>query len=252
MHQAQNYISSAIKPAAGASPVTSVFLSAASASGLGAALGRDCFDYYYSGAVSLGEAVQGLNRGMYTWSTVKLYYAVFYFLRSALACKKIAIFYEGTKPYSWKADPGKSPKKLSGQTHKAVLSAFSSEFPSSSILSQEIGGCSPLEWLMKLRESANYTNARFDEPSTPAHFKMIDRIGCRKAIAAYMADSTSLYSFDEDHAALAYPIEVFKYVLRESAPLIFSDNYEADRKYLGSLFTDSNGPMSDIVRQLCT
>ena len=51
---------------------------------LAASLRDDARDAIYSGVLSIAEAIQGLDRQLYSWTTVKLYYSVCYFARAAL------------------------------------------------------------------------------------------------------------------------------------------------------------------------
>src|ERR1035437_959569 len=58
---------------------------------------------------------------------------------------------------------------------KAVLDAFRLYRKSSVLISQQIGTEDPFTWLMARRESANYKNPKFCEPSAPPHFKLIEK-----------------------------------------------------------------------------
>jgi len=251
MHQAQRYVDLHIRPVAPNGKLSLVALSATQATGLSLALTRDAVDYLYSGTISIGDAVQAVERSLYTWATVKLYYAVFYLSRALLALNGTALVYEGSKPFSVACAPGATPVKRDGPTHKAVLTAFASVLPNTPLLSQPIGATPALEWLMQRREEANYTNARFCEPSAPAHFKVIAHAGVRRSISAYMHDTSYLYTFDPQHAMLAMPIEALKeviklFALNGAANLISAD----DRRYIASLYCDKTGPLPEIVALL--
>lgn len=228
--------------------LSQIALSASQAAALRQALGRDARDYLYSGIVSIGEAVQAIDRSLYTWATVKLYYAVFYMIRALLAEHGTAIFYDGTKPFSWNSIAGSMATKRDGATHKVVLMSFQSVLPTSPLLSQPIGGQGALDWLIKRREEANYTNPRFSEPSAPAHLDLIARSGVRKSVSAYLRDSTLLYAFDPENAILAFPIEALKLVLRSKAAGGAGITLtEDDRKYLAGLYMDKTGPLAEAV-----
>ena len=237
-----------LKPVALGGKLSTISLSATQAAALRRALNGDAADYVYSGVVSIGDAVQAIDRSLFTWATVKLYYAVFYMTRALLAARGTAIFYVGTKPYSWACIAGAMAVKREGPTHKVVLASFEAVLPNSPLLSQPIGLDGALDWLMKRREEANYSNPRFSEPGAPAHLDLIARTGVRKSVSAYLRDDKYLYAFDPQHAMLAFPIEALKMIFRPKAiggvGIALSGD---DRKYLASLYADKSGPLAEVV-----
>jgi hypothetical protein len=100
---------------------------------LRSALVEDARDAIYSGVLTIGEAAQGLDRRLFTWATVKLYYSVFYLTRAMLGVNGIALFYVNGKPYVWTAKAGALPVKSSGTTHAAVLKAFEEFMPAARV-----------------------------------------------------------------------------------------------------------------------
>lgn len=223
----------------------SFLLNATQASGLTQALSEDALNYLYSGAVSIADATQAIDRGMYTWATVKLYYSLFYLARGQLADKGVAIFYNKTKPMSVKAAAGETPKKAAGNTHKVVLNLFKTSMPNHPITSNPIDSVDAFEWMVKRREEANYNIAKFSEPTTPKHLEKIASAGIRRSLAAYLTDSTHLYCFDRDHAILALPAELLKQNLisLRANPERMRD----ERKYLAGLFSDRLGPIAEAM-----
>jgi hypothetical protein len=248
MHQAQSYVDGHVRALAPGVKLSALALNASQAAALSQALSLDAADYVYSGTVSIGDAVQAIERSLYTWATVKLYYAVFYMTRALLAAHGTALIYDGSKPYSWASVPGAMAVKRDGPTHKAVLSSFEAVLPNSPLLSQPIGMNRALEWLMERREEVNYTNARFCEPNAPAHFDLIARTGVRKSVSAYLGDKSFLYTFDPQHAMLALPIEALKLVLKpKSVGGAGNPMNGDDRKYIASLYVDRAGPLAEAV-----
>lgn len=253
MHRAQSYINTQVKPLLPQNGFKSSNLSAPQATGLRQAVLDDAYSYMYSGAVSIAEAINALDRSLYTWATVKLYYSVFYLARSLIACSGTAIVYDGTKCFSVNCRPGASPVKRDGSTHKAVLGAFGSILPGNPLLSQPIDNMDAPEWLMARREDANYKNARFYEPAIPAHFAYISKVGIRKSISAYINDDVFLYTFDPEHAMLALPVEALKLCLVEITACAPPKNTTVeDAKFLSTLFQDRNGPIADIIKLINT
>ncbi len=250
MHHAQSYMNSI-----GGGGLPTAPLSPAQATQLNACLKQDAVNYLYSGCVTIGDAMQAIEKSLYSWATVKLYYSTFYLLRSTLALSGHALIYDGTKPRSILGNSGQSPTNISGNprgTHQAVIQMFSTSFPGNPLLSQEIGNSSPFKWMMAKRENANYHAGRFPDPICPEHFKKIVSFGVRKSTGQYISDQSYLYSFDPDHAALALPIETLKHVLKHPQ-LGTAANYDDESKrFFRSVFSDKSGPIQDFLALLNT
>jgi hypothetical protein len=160
----------------------------------------------YSSMLSFLSAIEGAKGTSFSWAAVKLYYACFYAARSILASNGVCIFYSGTKPYSIILRPGSQPKKENGVTHKVVWTLFSREFPGN-ILLNEVDGVAAHNWMTKIRETANYKNAKFPDPLVPSEFAMLDSLGVGNVLAAYKSDFSDLLTFDRDHAVIAFPMK---------------------------------------------
>lgn len=237
MHLAQQYINSIYSgPPASFLPLTN-----AQAAVLERALIQDAMSYTYSGIVSLTEAISGVDRGAFSWSTVKSYYSAFYLLRAILAIKKIGIFYWGSKPFYILSLAGQVPTKVKGNTHEAVLSLFKAHANSHWLLSQEIDGGDPLDWIRRLREEANYTRSRFIEPGIPKQFLKFAQIGSRRAVTSYLANDQ--LAFDPDHAVIAYPLRALIFITSDIKGA--GEQFNAlDKKFLSSLCKDKDGPIA--------
>lgn len=247
MHRAQT-VASLVLHGRSAATVATKALSSVDAAQLQAALIEDARDAIYSGVLTIAEAAQGLDRRHFTWATVKLYYSVFYLTRAMLGINGIGLIYVNKTPYTWRAVAGERPGKRSGTTHGAVLTAFEEFMPGNLLLSQTIGVDEPFEWLVGKRETANYKLVRFSEPSAPAHFTSVERHGVRRLLRDYISDEHYLFTFDPDHAMLAYPIEAMKMtldLLRTSggAALVADDT-----TFLASQCFDRTGPIADFRR----
>jgi hypothetical protein len=250
MHQAQHVLDTLLRPMYPGVSVSAWSLPAGHLSSLTGALELDSSSYFYSGAVSIGDAAQAIDRQLFTWATVKLYYAAFYLLRSILAHRGVCLFYDGTKPYSLRCLAGQSPTKRDGPTHKVVLRLFESEVNQSVLLTQPIGAENPLNWLMARREAANYSTARFEEPAPPSHFRTIAQLGVRRALSAYVKDDSYLYTFDPDHAMFAFPVEILKQAWGHLKSHGRAGPTEDDLRYLAGLFLDRKGPLADMTALL--
>lgn len=224
-------------------------LSAHEATQIAQLLRIDATNYLYSACVSIGDAVQAIDRALFTWATVKLYYSSFYLLRSLLALSGRAFMYDGSKPRTLTCRAGEAPAPITAKgTHQAVIAYFAKTFPRSPLLSQDIGTDPPFRWLMHRREEANYNIGRFGDPQCPAHFAAIVREGVRRSTSEYVADSSYLYTFDPEHAMLALPIEALKQAVSHP-DLDIAANSDADaQKFFRALFADKSGPLSGVLR----
>lgn len=250
MHKAQDYLKTSFLPAPpSVSTAVAQVLTGPQAIALSGCLGIDSTGYMFSALLSLTDAINGINKGLWSWSTVKLYYSVFYALRAHLAANGQCVFYIGSKPMGIFAQAGSNPTKLDGPTHKVVLERFSKLNPHHLLLSQDIDLTNPFDWLMARREEANYKNARFWEPSTPHHFNKISSIGLRRLIKEYLGADYTLYLFDMDHAMLAYPLIVMREVislLKTKGTFLDAD----DIKYLKQYLCDKSGPLPELYSLL--
>lgn len=215
---------------------------------LGNCLQDDAAKSLYSAAVSLADALRGLHEGFYTWATVKLYYAVFYTARCQLALRDTVLFYIDKTPCTIHTSAGAMLAKQKGTTHEVVLDVFARLFPNSPFLSQTIDFQPPLKWLRERREDANYKNARFVEPDTPAHFRGVVKNGVRRATLAYLSTNGMTYSFDPDHAMLAFPLVFWRDTVLETRAAGLPDTIAAEIDFLTAAFSDDNGPLSELNR----
>jgi hypothetical protein len=245
MHRAGSTLISVLGPGCHRKMAIAHSLSSAEAAVLTSALREDARDYYYSACSTLAAGVQGLNSGFYTWSTVKLYYSVFYALRAYLAINRVCIFYVGSSSLWVDALPGAAPALTRENTHKSVLRVFEAKVPST-LLSQQIGSDPPLEWLMARREQANYGTACFPDPEPPDHFKLLEAHGLRQLLSSYVADKSNAYTFDADHAMLAFPVKVIGEVrnLISSAMLFLAAEETA---HLKQVCRDASGPLTQLT-----
>ncbi|MCV2870367.1 hypothetical protein OEW28_17265 [Defluviimonas sp. WL0002] len=84
---------------------------------------------------------------------------------------------------------------------------FSQQFSADPILSQEIGGLPPLDWLEENRNLASYKAAPFLDPAPSALFNK-PAAKLRNHLSAYLTCDLSLYVFDPDHSMIAYPLKL--------------------------------------------
>jgi hypothetical protein len=175
---------------------------------------EDGKDLYYKGLLSLCEAIQSMNRHLFSWATVKAYYSVFYLLRSSLALKSYGIV-RNKCLYLLPIKPGSSPLKQTSRKynndHLCVINLYQDMFATSDILqSNSIDGTNPYEWMMDRRNQVNYNQRQFYDPEPPDFLQIItekiDLGDFNNLITTYVDDTSYLYCFQPEHACLALPI----------------------------------------------
>lgn len=242
MPRADLYMSTLLAPRASKTVVRRRKLTQFEAASLSRGLQADAADFYYSAWVSFLDALNGLNKGFYTWATIKLYYTVFYAFRSSLAQDGICAFHADQSPYTVDALPGATPVSCNDRgTHKTVLKTFQRRNTAHPLVSQFIGLDEAVDWLMHRREHANYNQQRFSEPACGNEFNYVAANGLRKALNAYVADSAFLYVFDPEHAMLAYPLRALQLIGATVAPMTAASLSEENKNFLKSRVKDSSG-----------
>jgi hypothetical protein len=245
-HNAAQYVLANILPKG----VGSYAISYLEAANLEQILKDDAKDYFYSATISTASALLSLDKGYYSWATVKLYYSNYYLLRGLLALSKLCILYNGTKPFILKALPAETIKKPSRRnastTHGIVIECAKNNIDSLVTASQNIATQHPLDWIKERREESNYKHSKFPEPIAPPHLKTLEKYRVRRLVNDYLADKTMIYTFDPDHAMIAYNLFLWLILREELVKLGKFDYPEEDFHYLRSLFIDDVGNLASI------
>jgi hypothetical protein len=208
-HKASQYLISEIH-SLGLISAQSLSLSSVQSSTLSALLVDDARSYFYSASISFLEVIRGCTDGYYSWSTVKAYYCTFYAIRSLLATNGFSVFRHNNTEHLMEARLSATPRIMGPSTHTACFRAFSQRL-SSSILNSAIGTSNTAHsWMKEKREETNYRTSRFLEPAVPYWMSRITIPDIGTNIQSYVLDSTNLYTFDLDHAIIAYPIACLK------------------------------------------
>lgn len=215
----------------------------------------DAMNYFFSAALAIAAAIGNMRQKHWSWPTVQLYYSVFYSFRALLATGGFCIFYHGKRPYILRAAGGVMPSRMEGRkgntTHGVVLEAFRARFPGHYLLSQEIEGMSPIEWLTDRRVDANYRNARPWEPRTPAHLAVLERYSLRQLVGAYLQEPVGSYEFDPDHAMIAYPIRSAIAAKTELVAAGRGGLAAADAAFLRKNLRDEKGGLDQLYAAFC-
>jgi len=176
---------------------------------------KDGEDLFYKGLLSLSEALVEISQGKHSWATVKLYYSVFYFLRSSLAAEGYAII-KNQSQYLLDIKSGSKPEKRSSKKyrndHIGVINIYKDVVGDNDILqTNSINGKSVYEWLMEKRHQVHYRQRSFLEPEHAEFFSQakdaIVNNYFSELLDKYYSDSIPIYCFDAEHACIAAPIK---------------------------------------------
>jgi uncharacterized protein (UPF0332 family) len=251
MPRADTHISSFFALGASKTVVRNRALAPLEAAALSNGLRADGADLYYSGWVSFLDALHGINKGFYTWATIKLYYSVFYAFGASLAYDDVCTFHVNKSYYTVLAQTGAMPVSCTDRgTHKTVLKAFQRRNPNHALVSQQIDLEDAVDWLMHKRESANYGQPRFSEPGYGHEFSYVVANGLRKTLNAYVTEPTFLYVFDPDHAIVAYPLRALQLIGTQLMAATPAGLTEDEKHFLRSKARDDSGSLSTLLSEM--
>ena len=174
----------------------------------------DANDYFYNACICMFEAIDGVCDRRYSWATVKLYYSIFYALRSSLLCKGYALVRYGKYIYRLKLQEGEEPlynKKKCANSHMATLYHYKEVFMESDVLGDNtIDDKDAYGWMEDVRNIVNYKSVNFMEPD---HLEVWDEVdealyndSLLKLIENICNDDTYLYCFQPEYAVIAIPL----------------------------------------------
>jgi hypothetical protein len=177
-------------------------------------LREDSKDLYFKGLLSLFEALNSISKNLFSWATIKLYYAVYYFLKSSLAANGIALIRNKSLFYL-KAIDGEMPiakgNKKYNSDHSGTINFFIDLLSGSDILlSQDIESSNVYEWIMHRREQVNYRERTFKEPSHSEFWNYISaqtKAGKLETLVTNYIQDNFVLCFQEEHAILAIPLK---------------------------------------------
>ncbi len=190
-------------------------LTQAEANRLTNVLKDDSSKFFFNGLECLLEGIRGTLLGNYSWSAVKLYYSIYYFIRASLAVNGYAIIRSDKTMYRLRACQNEQPLFPGGReyssTHEGTIKHYKDVFLSADILlSNQIDGKDAYEWMKDVREIVNYRSEIFAEPNAFSIWdKYIDEVKDEtflNRLKVIYNDPLCVYCFQEDYAILAIPL----------------------------------------------
>ena len=164
----------------------------------------DIEDACYAAALSYSDALRSLDYGNSSWAIVKLYYSAFYSLRATLLMDGIIPFHCGS---FYLCDIRDGTIKNGGRSSHQWKWNSIRDFKRLSNWLYSEDSATAYEKLRNLREDANYRFG-FADPSWPDCLKEVSIAGLARSFRTYRDDSAFLYTYLDDHVALAYPTKL--------------------------------------------
>lgn len=203
-------------------------------------LKMDASDIYFKAIFSLADAIHGISNGRHSWSVVKIYYSLFYFMRCSIATQGYA-FLKNNGIYTLKLNADQLPVRRDvgsyngervGGDHKTTIATYSKMFEHSDVLQTNMVNEKPVyHWLMELRNQVNYRERSFSEPVNGYFYRnLFDDTKMKEQIEEYMNDSLSVYCFDADHCSLAAPLKLAMTVRDQLYRFIDFEPLDVNRK----------------------
>ncbi|SEV93921.1 hypothetical protein SAMN04488515_0319 [Cognatiyoonia koreensis] len=176
--------------------------------------GLDARSFLFKGAVSLFSALSGISKGRQTWPVVQLYYANYYLLRAELLLRNRCIL-RANRVFTTLCLNGEAVEKVSNKNAKSdhdLTIFFAKKYLNGLdvLLSQEIEGELPYEWLKKQRDWYQYKQDSYIELNDIGPFYSFEQMDLLTQVNMFLADSDPYFCFDPDYAALALPIKRFQ------------------------------------------
>lgn len=174
----------------------------------------DSKDFYFKGLLSLIEALSNIEKDLYSWATVKLYYSTYYLLRCSLTSNEIAVVRYKRDLFYIRCNENEKFKQPSmNQDHQAVIDIFVKLFAEDDKLqSNSIDDENSYGWIKDRREAVNYKNREFLEPVCPTFFTEISEIiknGGIELLVKRIMDDDYILTFQEEYAIIAIPLKRF-------------------------------------------
>lgn len=174
---------------------------------------KDGTDFYFKGFLSLAQALLDIDHGLHSWAVPKLYYSLFYFIRSSFCFHDYSIIRTYQRIFVLKLRANEKLEKYNQgkQTgdHKLTFVAWRKIIgPGKDILlDNSVDDIETYVWMMRAREMIQYKQRSFEEPSLSAFFQNYNEKSLGEWIDIYLNDDVPVFCFNSEHACLAIPLK---------------------------------------------
>nr|AGS53302.1 hypothetical protein [uncultured bacterium contig00013] len=223
-------------------------LSQNEASSLLVALHEDAIDLFYNGILSFSEGIDSIYNKRFSWATIKLYYTVYYLIRTSFATKDIAILRcdrmfrlpvrQGQQPYS-------TGNKKYNSTHEGTINHYKDLFSMSDpLLSNKIEDNDAFQWMRNAREIVNYRSSSFREPNCLEiwnYFSNCINDNSMSQILKQLEEDAYTLCFQEEYAIVAIPIKLIQQTINDMENTRLLNRLSKERKsFIRSLINYDN------------
>lgn len=204
----------------------------------------DILSFYYKSLLSFSEGLDAFSRKNYTWATIKLYYSVYFGLRSSLLCRNIVLVRANKHLYKFKIALGEKydkPKEMTdhgGTIHTYVDLFHRTDF----FCSNTLENMNAYFWLKNCREIVNYKDSVFHDPETidiwDDIIEDITKFGIKKTLT-YLVDEKDKYCFLPEYAVLAIPLNRILIVAQEVKNELSEQLQDSQKDWIKSILKDN-------------
>lgn len=178
-------------------------------------LRQDAIDFFNSAVISFSEGIDAIYLKRYSWATVKLYYSIFYLLRTFMASNGYALL-RNYSMYRLKVAAGEKPygtgNKKYNSTHGGTMSHYKDVFSGTdTLLTNTIDDTDVYQWMEDARDIVNYRAVSFEDPDClDVWCKYKEALESNKLsdlLEQLINDTQYIYCFQEEYAVVAIPIK---------------------------------------------
>lgn len=172
---------------------------------------KDGRDLFFKGSLSFYQGIFDLHHGLHSWSMVKFYYSIFYFLKASLAMRGIAVI-RCKSLFTLKSKKHAIPIKVTGRgDHKTIIKIWRELVTEVDdiLLANTVDEVETYTWMMDVREIIQYRRKGYMEPKVDSFLTDVPLDNLDKQFQLYAAEPNSLFSFNPEHACLAIPLKRF-------------------------------------------
>lgn len=214
---------------------------------------EDVINYYYKSLLSFSEGLDAVLRKNYTWATIKLYYSVYFGLRTSLLCRDIVLVRAARHLYKFKITSGAQYEKPKDMTdHGGTIHTYIDLFQRTDFFcSNLIEETNAYLWLKDCREIVNYKDGVFHDPETTALWNSIihdiSDTDIKKTLSKYINEKDK-YCFLPEYAVLAISINRILVVAQEVKNEISNRLEDAQKDWVKSILSNNIDP--EYIRKL--
>lgn len=204
----------------------------------------DILSFYYKSLLSFSEGLDAFSRKNYTWATIKLYYSVYFGLRSSLLCRNIVLVRANKHLYKFKIALGEQYDKPKEMTdHGGTIHTYVDLFQRTDFFcSNTLENMNAYFWLKNCREIVNYKDGVFHDPETidiwDDIIEDITKFGIKKTLT-YLVDEKDKYCFLPEYAVLAIPLNRILIVAQEVKNELSEQLQDSQKDWIKSILKDN-------------